>query len=77
MMNLTRAVPTATRGVFSMNVVTAYLPRAVDGFIVGVVIRRTGPGFREDIDIDRLHEVTSPNRLAGISNIYRHLIIVR
>ena len=76
-MNLTRAVPTATRGVFSKNVVIAYLPRVADGFIVDVVIRPIGPGFRENLHIDRLHEVTSPNRLAGISNFYRHLIIVR
>ena len=72
MMNLTWAVSTATRGVFSKNVVIAYLPSVADGFIVGEVKRHR----RVNDDRDNLHEVTSLNRLVGISSIYHRLIIV-
>ena len=37
MMNLTSAVPTATRGVFSKKVIITYLPSVADGIIVGIV----------------------------------------
>ena len=72
MMNLTWAVPTTTRGVFSNNVVIAYLPSVADGFIVGEVKGHR----REKDDRDRLHEVTSLNRLVGINSVYDHLIIM-
>ena len=74
MMNLTSAMPTATRGVFSKNSVIVYLPSVADGFIVGVVLKCER--WRENDALDRLHEVTSTNRLFGISSKYGHLIIV-
>ena len=66
-------MPTATRGVFSKNIVIAYLPSVADGFIVSIIKRQS---WREMDDRNRLHEVTSLNRLVGISSIYDRLIIV-
>ena len=67
MMNLTSALPTATRGVFSENIVIAYLPSGADGFHVSIINRHT---WRVKVDRDRLH------KLVGISSKYHHLIIV-
>ena len=73
MMNLTSTMPTATRGVFSKNIVIAYLPSVADGFIVSIIKRQS---WREMDDRNRLHEVTSLNRLVGINSVYDHLIIM-
>ena len=73
MINLTSAMPPPTRGVFSKNIVIAYLPSVADGFIVSIIKRQS---WREMDDRNRLHEVTSLNRLVGISSIYDRLIIV-
>ena len=72
-MNLTSAIPTATRGVFSKNIVIAYLPSVADGFNVSIINRLL---WREMDDRDRLHKVMSLNRLVGISSIYHRLVIV-
>ena len=72
-MNITSAMPTTTRGVFSKNIVIAYLPCVADGFNVSIIHQRT---WREMGDHDRLHEVTSLNRLVGISSKHDRLIIV-
>ena len=72
MINLTWAVPTATRGVLRNNIVIAYLPSVADRFIVGEVKRHR----RVKDDRNGLHEVTSLNRIVGISSMYHYLIIV-
>ena len=66
-------MPTARRGVFSKNIVIAYLPSVADGFIVSIINRQT---WRVRDDRDRLQEVTSLNSLVGITSKYDHLIIV-
>ena len=72
-MNLTNEIPTATRGVFSKNIVITYLPSVADGFIVSIIKR---PIWRVNDDRDRLREEPSLNRLFGISSIHDRLIIV-
>ena len=66
-------MPTATRGVFSKNIVIAHLPSVADGFNVSIIKRRRWKG--KD-DRDCLHVVTSLHRLVGISSKYHRLIIV-
>ena len=76
MMNLTSAMPTATRGEFSKNIVIPYLPSVADGFITGIV-NRPIRHFLENHDPDLLQEESSSNRLVGITGKHHHLIIVR
>ena len=73
MMNLRSEMPTATRGVFSKNIVLAYLPSFADGFNVSIKNRQIWSG---NDDRDRLHQVTSLDRLVGISSIKPRLIIM-
>ena len=72
-MNLTSAMPPPTRGVFSKNIVIAYLPSVADGFIVSIINQQI---WRVKDDRDRLPEEPSLNRLFGISSIHDRLIIV-
>ena len=73
MMNLTSAMPTATRGVFSKNIVIAYRPSVAYGFIVRMINRHLR---RVRDDRDSLREVTSLSSLVGITSKYEHLVIV-
>ena len=72
-MNLTSAMPTATRGVFSKNIVIAYLPSGADGFNVSIINRHS---WRVKVDRDSLHEETSLHKLVGINSIHDRLVIV-
>ena len=66
-------MPPPTRGVFSKNIVIAYLPSVADGFIVSIINQQI---WRVKDDRDRLQEEPSLNRLFGISSIHDRLIIV-
>ena len=66
-------MPTATRGVFSKNIVIPYLPSVADGFNVSIINRHS---WRVKVDRDSLHEETSLHKLVGTSSKYHHLITV-